>query len=96
MPYDNLNEVRRRLAQMSPNLTRYGDVEEANYFKQAEELAKVWSTWQGMVYVAGYGLRGRVWSMWQGMVYVAGYGLRGKVWSTWQGMVYVAGYGCRY
>ncbi|KAK2182990.1 hypothetical protein NP493_328g01018 [Ridgeia piscesae] len=40
LPYDNLNEVRRRLAQMSPNLTRYGDVEEANYFKQAEELAK--------------------------------------------------------
>ncbi|MRC56956.1 NADH-quinone oxidoreductase subunit G, partial [Bacillus thuringiensis] len=40
LPYDNLNEVRRRLAQVAPNLTRYGDVEEANYFKQAEQLAK--------------------------------------------------------
>lgn len=26
---------------MSPNLVRYDDVEEANYFKQANELAKV-------------------------------------------------------
>lgn len=29
------------MAEISPNLTRYGDVEEANYFKQAVELAKV-------------------------------------------------------
>lgn len=41
MPYDDLNEVRERLEEVSPNLTRYGDVEEANYFKQSEELAKV-------------------------------------------------------
>lgn len=26
---------------MSPNLVRYDDVEEANYFKQANELSKV-------------------------------------------------------
>ena len=41
MPYDKLNEVRRRLTEVSPNLTRYGDVEEANYFAQAVELARV-------------------------------------------------------
>ncbi|KAK2147622.1 hypothetical protein LSH36_544g05042 [Paralvinella palmiformis] len=40
LPYDDLNEVRERLEEVSPNLTRYGDVEEANYFKQSEELAK--------------------------------------------------------
>ena len=41
MPYDKLQEVRQRLTEVSPNLTRYGDVEEANYFAQAVELAKV-------------------------------------------------------
>lgn len=41
MPYDSLDEVRSRLAEVSPNLVRYDDVEEANYFKQANELAKV-------------------------------------------------------
>lgn len=40
LPYDNLTDVRRRLTEVSPNLTRYGDVEEANYFKQANELAQ--------------------------------------------------------
>lgn len=39
LPYDSLNDIRRRLTEVSPNLTRYGDVEEANYFKQAQELA---------------------------------------------------------
>lgn len=41
LPYDSLEEVRTRLAETSPNLVRYDDVEEANYFKQANELAKV-------------------------------------------------------
>ncbi|XP_077466961.1 NADH-ubiquinone oxidoreductase 75 kDa subunit, mitochondrial [Stigmatopora argus] len=40
LPYDSLDEVRSRLAEVSPNLVRYDDVEEANYFKQANELAK--------------------------------------------------------
>lgn len=41
LPYDTLDEVRKRLAEVSPNLVRYDDVEEANYFKQANELSKV-------------------------------------------------------
>lgn len=41
LPYDTLDEVRDRLAEVSPNLLRYDDVEEANYFKQANELSKV-------------------------------------------------------
>ena len=32
-------EIRGRLNQVSPNLTRYGLVEEANFFAQAAELA---------------------------------------------------------
>jgi len=39
LPYDDLNEIRRRMGDISPNLTRYGDAEEANYFTQAAELA---------------------------------------------------------
>jgi NADH dehydrogenase (ubiquinone) Fe-S protein 1 len=41
LPYDNLNEIRRRMAEISPNLTKFGDVEEANYFAQAAELAQL-------------------------------------------------------
>jgi len=40
LPYDTLAQLRRRLTEVSPNLTRYGDVEAANYFAQAVELAK--------------------------------------------------------
>nr|XP_023683617.1 NADH-ubiquinone oxidoreductase 75 kDa subunit, mitochondrial [Paramormyrops kingsleyae] len=40
LPYDTLDGVRDRLAEVSPNLVRYDDVEEANYFKQANELSK--------------------------------------------------------
>ncbi|XP_066994726.2 NADH-ubiquinone oxidoreductase 75 kDa subunit, mitochondrial [Anabrus simplex] len=40
LPYDNLNEIRRRLEEVSPNITRYGEVEDANYFVQALELSK--------------------------------------------------------
>ncbi|KAF7711260.1 hypothetical protein HF521_000271 [Silurus meridionalis] len=39
LPYETLDEVRNRLAEVAPNLVRYDDVEEANYFKQANELA---------------------------------------------------------
>lgn len=39
LPYDNLNEIRKRMSEISPNLTRYGDAEDANYFAQAAELA---------------------------------------------------------
>lgn len=41
LPYDNLNAVRNRLHEVSPNLVRYDDVEEANYFKQAAELSQL-------------------------------------------------------
>ena len=41
LPYDNLNEIRRRMGEISPNLVKYGDVEEANYFAQAAELGKL-------------------------------------------------------
>uniref|UniRef100_A0A667XUG2 NADH-ubiquinone oxidoreductase 75 kDa subunit, mitochondrial n=1 Tax=Myripristis murdjan TaxID=586833 RepID=A0A667XUG2_9TELE len=40
LPYDSVDEVRSRLAEVSPNLVRYDDVEQANYFKQANELSK--------------------------------------------------------
>ncbi|CAJ0940698.1 unnamed protein product [Ranitomeya imitator] len=41
LPYDNLDAVRNRLHEVSPNLVRYDDVEEANYFKQAVELSQL-------------------------------------------------------
>lgn len=40
LKYDNLPELRQRLTEVAPNLTRYGDVEDANYFKQAQQLAQ--------------------------------------------------------
>ncbi|XP_063073322.1 NADH-ubiquinone oxidoreductase 75 kDa subunit, mitochondrial [Engraulis encrasicolus] len=40
LPYDSVAEVRDRLAEVAPNLVRYDDVEVANYFKQANELAQ--------------------------------------------------------
>jgi len=40
LPYDDVNQLRRRMTDVAPNLTRYGEVEEANFFKQAQELAK--------------------------------------------------------
>lgn len=40
LKYNTLHQVRDRLAEVSPNLVRYGDVEDANYFKQAQELAQ--------------------------------------------------------
>uniref|UniRef100_A0A3Q1JZ15 NADH-ubiquinone oxidoreductase 75 kDa subunit, mitochondrial n=1 Tax=Anabas testudineus TaxID=64144 RepID=A0A3Q1JZ15_ANATE len=40
LPYDTVEEVRDRLYEVSPNLVQYDNVEEANYFKQANELYK--------------------------------------------------------
>ena len=41
LPYDNLNDVRDRLEEVAPHLVRYGNVEPANFFTQALEMAKV-------------------------------------------------------
>lgn len=35
LPYDNLAELRGRLTDVAPNLTRYGDAESANFYLQA-------------------------------------------------------------
>ena len=40
LPYDTLAEIRGRLTDVAPNLTRYGDVEGANYFAQALNLVE--------------------------------------------------------
>lgn len=40
LPYDNLNEIRNRLDEVAPHLTRYGAAENANFFKQAVDLSK--------------------------------------------------------
>ncbi|VVC36797.1 Hypothetical protein CINCED_3A003457 [Cinara cedri] len=41
LPYDTLNEVRDRLTDVCPSMTRYGDLEQANFLAQASDLAKV-------------------------------------------------------
>lgn len=41
LPYDNLDEIRSRMEDIAPHLVKLGKREEANYFKQAAELAKV-------------------------------------------------------
>jgi len=40
LPYDDLSEIRQRLSDVAPNLTRYGNVEGANFFSQALDLVK--------------------------------------------------------
>ncbi|ENN77918.1 hypothetical protein HUJ04_007851 [Dendroctonus ponderosae] len=40
LPYDNLTDIRNRLDEVAPHLTRYGEAENANFFKQAQDLAK--------------------------------------------------------
>ncbi|XP_074106803.1 NADH dehydrogenase (ubiquinone) 75 kDa subunit [Cotesia typhae] len=40
LPYDNLSEVRDRIAEIAPHLVRYGEVEPANFFAQALELSR--------------------------------------------------------
>lgn len=39
--YDSLAGVRERLAEMAPHLTRYDDMETANFFKLAQKLVCV-------------------------------------------------------
>lgn len=39
LPYDTIQDIRGRLNQVSPNLTRYGLLEEANFFAQAAQLS---------------------------------------------------------
>jgi len=41
LSYDKIQEVRDRLSEVAPNLTQYGEANDANYFKQAQELAQV-------------------------------------------------------
>merc|ERR1719259_449504 len=40
LPYDTLSEVRQRMAQVAPHLTKLGAREEANYFRQGVALSK--------------------------------------------------------
>ncbi|CAF4810655.1 unnamed protein product [Pieris macdunnoughi] len=40
LPYDTLDEVRDRMAEISPSLVAYGDVQNNNYFAQARVLAQ--------------------------------------------------------
>merc|ERR1719381_27726 len=40
LPYDKINELRARMAEISPNLVRYGTVEHANFFNQSLDLSK--------------------------------------------------------
>jgi len=40
LPYDKINELRARMAEVSPNLVRYGTVEHANFFNQSMDLSK--------------------------------------------------------
>merc|ERR1712037_907547 len=40
LPYDKLQELRARMAEVAPNLVRYGSVEHANFYAQSLDLAK--------------------------------------------------------
>merc|ERR1712029_930634 len=40
LPYDKINELRARMAEISPNLVRYGTVEHANFFAQSLAMAQ--------------------------------------------------------
>lgn len=48
LPYDTLDEIRFRLEEVAPHFTRYGSAENANYFRQAGELAKVGGLFGGI------------------------------------------------
>lgn len=41
LPYDKVEDIRNRMTEIAPNLTQYDEVEDANYFTQAQELSKV-------------------------------------------------------
>ncbi|XP_067125344.1 NADH-ubiquinone oxidoreductase 75 kDa subunit, mitochondrial isoform X2 [Centruroides vittatus] len=40
LPYDTLDEIRRRMEEVAPHLTRYGKIEDANFSSQGGELWK--------------------------------------------------------
>jgi len=40
LPYDKIQELRARMAEVSPNLVRFGTVEHANFYKQSLDLSK--------------------------------------------------------
>lgn len=40
LPYETLNEIRGRMIEIAPHLSRHGEVEEANYFAQGQEMIK--------------------------------------------------------
>ena len=42
LDYSSLEEVRHRLYELAPHLTRYEEMEPANFFKLAEKLMKVY------------------------------------------------------
>lgn len=42
--YESLSGVRERLMEMAPHLTRYDDLEPANFFKLAQRLSKQWAS----------------------------------------------------
>lgn len=40
LPYDNLGEIRERMNEIAPHLTRYGSVEDSNFLEQSSSLYK--------------------------------------------------------
>lgn len=50
LPYDNLNEVRDRIDEIAPHLTRYGYAEDANFENVAMQLACVSNYELGILY----------------------------------------------
>ncbi|XP_063721707.1 NADH-ubiquinone oxidoreductase 75 kDa subunit, mitochondrial-like [Symsagittifera roscoffensis] len=40
LPYDDVRSIRARMTEISPSLTRYGSMEQANYFSQAHKAAE--------------------------------------------------------
>ncbi|XP_064489572.1 NADH-ubiquinone oxidoreductase 75 kDa subunit, mitochondrial-like [Ornithodoros turicata] len=40
LPYETLNEIRGRMNELAPHLTRHGEVEDANYFAQGQAMIK--------------------------------------------------------
>lgn len=44
MPYDRIQEVRSRLAEVAPHFVRYGVVESANFLKEADAIVNFFPT----------------------------------------------------
>lgn len=38
LPYDSISDVRQRFEDIAPHLLRYGEVEDANFFHQTQEM----------------------------------------------------------